>query len=168
MSRGSPGSRIWRLPSQQVSPRNPLRMRDFFWSRPIPYLGVVPQLRRSHFPGYFRCLADPLSRASSLRCDPGQCRSSLQLRHDHGSQYLSADFQNEISVLGVRSSPVFVRVPEGNGCLQRAIRNVKERLLWLTTFETAQELGFVYWHGPSGTTSAGSSACPVKDTSSSR
>jgi hypothetical protein len=117
---------------------------SFFAGRGLCFiLRAVPQFRRSHFPGYFRCLADPLSRASSLRCDPGQCRSSLQLRHEHGSQYLSADFQNEVGFLGVRSSPVFVRAPEGNGCLLRAIRDLKEQLLWLTTFETAQELRFV-------------------------
>jgi len=39
----------------------------------------------------------------------------LALRHDHGSNYLSRDFQDEIAFLGVESSPSFVREPEGNG-----------------------------------------------------
>ena len=39
----------------------------------------------------------------------------LQLRHDHGSQFMSGDFQNEIRFLGIESSPAFVREPEGNG-----------------------------------------------------
>ncbi|MCP4601755.1 MAG: IS3 family transposase [Proteobacteria bacterium] len=32
----------------------------------------------------------------------------LSLRHDHGSQYMSHDFQNEIKWLGIQSSPSFV------------------------------------------------------------
>jgi putative transposase len=39
----------------------------------------------------------------------------LSLRHDHGSNYLSGDFQDEIAFLGIESSPSFVRQPEGNG-----------------------------------------------------
>jgi transposase InsO family protein len=41
--------------------------------------------------------------------------TGLQLRHDHGSQYVSHDFQAEIRFLGIASSPAFVREPEGNG-----------------------------------------------------
>ena len=37
----------------------------------------------------------------------------LELRHDHGSQYVSHHFQSEIRFLGVASSPAFVREPEG-------------------------------------------------------
>jgi hypothetical protein len=33
----------------------------------------------------------------------------LTLRHDKGSQYVSSVFQEEISFLGIRSSPAFVR-----------------------------------------------------------
>jgi putative transposase len=36
-----------------------------------------------------------------------------RLRHDHGSQYVSHDFQAEIRFLGLESSPAFVREPEG-------------------------------------------------------
>src|SRR3712207_8966597 len=39
----------------------------------------------------------------------------LALRHDHGSNYLSGDFQAEIRFLGIEGSPSFVRQPEGNG-----------------------------------------------------
>src|SRR5438270_1699027 len=41
--------------------------------------------------------------------------AGLSLRHDHGSVYMSDDFQNEIRFLGIQSSPAFVRQPEGNG-----------------------------------------------------
>ena len=53
----------------------------------------------------------------------------LALRHDHGSNYMSRDFQSEIRFLGVESSPSFVREPEGNGVAERFIRTLKENFL---------------------------------------
>jgi transposase InsO family protein len=66
--------------------------------------------------------------------------AGLSLRHDHGSQYMSHDFRNEIRWLGIASSPAFIRAPEGNGCAERFIRTLKENLLWVRTFETVEEL----------------------------
>lgn len=66
--------------------------------------------------------------------------AGLVLRHDHGSNYMSNDFQREISFLGVTSSPAFVRQPEGNGVAERAIRTLKEQLLWVRHFTTVEEL----------------------------
>jgi putative transposase len=64
----------------------------------------------------------------------------LRLRHDHGSVYMSEDFQNEIRFLGMESSPAYVRQPEGNGCIERFFRTLKEQLLWLRTFDHLAEL----------------------------
>jgi putative transposase len=64
----------------------------------------------------------------------------LLLRHDHGSQYMSHVFQEELTFLGITSSPAFVREPEGNGCAERFIRTLKEHLLWLKLFDTVEEL----------------------------
>ena len=64
----------------------------------------------------------------------------LILRHDHGSNYMSDDFQNEIRCFGITSSPAFVRQPEGNGVAERAIRTLKEQLLWVRHFATVEEL----------------------------
>ena len=66
--------------------------------------------------------------------------ADLQLRHDHGSQYVSHHFQTEIRFLGIESSPAFVREPEGNGCAERFIRVLKENLLWVRRFDTVEEL----------------------------
>lgn len=66
--------------------------------------------------------------------------TGLKLRHDHGSQYVSHDFQREIAFLGLKSSPAFVREPECNGCAERFIRTLKENLLWIRHFETIEEL----------------------------
>jgi transposase InsO family protein len=75
----------------------------------------------------------------------------LALRHDHGSNYMSGDFQSEIRFLGVESSPAFVRAPEGNGCAERFIRTLKENLLY--SGRPGQSL-------PCGVTSRGPCFCP--------
>jgi transposase InsO family protein len=62
------------------------------------------------------------------------------LRHDHSSQFVSHAFQDELKTLGIESSPSFVRQPEGNGCVERFIRTLKEQLLWLRRFGTVAEL----------------------------
>ena len=47
----------------------------------------------------------------------------LRLRHDHGSNYLADDFQQEVAFFGIESSPSFVREPEGfpNGRVLRLV-----------------------------------------------
>ena len=64
----------------------------------------------------------------------------LKLRHDHGSQYMSHEFQTEVRFLGIESSPAFVRAPEGNGVIERFWKTLKEQFLWVYTFRTVEEL----------------------------
>src|ERR687898_231240 len=64
----------------------------------------------------------------------------LELRHDHGSQFVADDYQRELAFLGITSSPAFVRAPEGNGCVESFIRTLKENLLWVRRFDTIEEL----------------------------
>jgi len=66
--------------------------------------------------------------------------AGIRNRHDHGSQYMSDDYQAEIAFLGMESSPSFVRQPECNGCVERFIRTLKEQLLWVRTFQNVAEL----------------------------
>lgn len=66
--------------------------------------------------------------------------AGLKVRHDHGSAYLSDDFQDQLEFLGIESSPSFVREPQGNGCAEWFIRILKENLLWVRTFETIEQL----------------------------
>lgn len=66
--------------------------------------------------------------------------AGLKVRHDHGSVFISDDYQAELAFLGIESSPSFVREPEGNGCAERFIRTLKEQLLWLQPFRTVEEL----------------------------
>ncbi len=62
------------------------------------------------------------------------------VRHDHGSQYVSHDFQAELAFLGLQSSPSFVRSPEGNGVSERFFRTLKEQLLWLQDYDDEETL----------------------------
>ena len=66
--------------------------------------------------------------------------AGLKLRHDNGSQFISRAFQAELRFLGMDSSPSFVRAPEGNGCIERFWRTLKEQLLWLHTFANIEDL----------------------------
>jgi putative transposase len=66
--------------------------------------------------------------------------SGLKVRHDHGSQFVADDYQAELAFLGIASSPAFVREPEGNGCVERFIRTLKENLLWVRRFATIEDL----------------------------
>ena len=64
----------------------------------------------------------------------------VKLRHDHGSVFMSDDFQAEVQFLGMESSPAFVRQPEGNGCIERFFRTLKEQVLWVRRFRDLEEL----------------------------
>jgi putative transposase len=86
-------------------------------------LEPIRQGVREHFGGFDRGIA-----------------SGLTIRHDHGSAYMSDDFQQELAFLGMTSSPSFVREPEGNGVAERFIRTLKENLLWIRSFATVSEL----------------------------
>ena len=70
----------------------------------------------------------------------GQVAVGLTLRHDHGSQYMSRDFQDELRFLGIRSSPSFVAEPQCNGVAERFVKTLKEQCLWLKTYDTVEEL----------------------------
>ena len=53
---------------------------------------------------------------------------------------MSGAFQKELRFLGIESSPAFIRASEGSGCAERFIRTLKENLLRVRTFDSAEEL----------------------------
>lgn len=72
--------------------------------------------------------------------DKDVCKGmKLQLRSDHGSQYDSADFMNEMKYLGLEMSKSFVRSPECNGMIERFHRTLEEQVLQIEVFNTFQE-----------------------------
>jgi hypothetical protein len=68
---------------------------------------------------------------------------------------MSDDFQAEIAFLGIASSPAFVRGPEGNGCIERFFRTLKQQLLWVRDFTTLENLARHSKNSASGTTTTG-------------
>jgi len=66
--------------------------------------------------------------------------SGLTLRHDHGSQFVSHFYQDELKFAGIKSSPSYVREPQGNSIAERFVRFLKENLLWIRGFETAENV----------------------------
>jgi putative transposase len=66
--------------------------------------------------------------------------AGIRNRQDHGSQYMSNDYQAEIAFLGMESSPSLVRQTGCNDCVERFIRTLKEQLLWGRVFQNVEEL----------------------------
>lgn len=73
----------------------------------------------------------------SFRAD---ATAGIHNRHDHGSEYMSDDYQAEIAFLDMASSPSFARQPECNGCVERFIRTLKEQLQWVRVCQNVEEL----------------------------
>jgi putative transposase len=68
------------------------------------------------------------------------CRGmKLQLRSDHGTQYDSADFMNEMKFLGLEMSKAFVRSPECNGVIERFHRTLEEQVFAINIFTSFEE-----------------------------
>jgi transposase InsO family protein len=65
--------------------------------------------------------------------------TGLFLRHDHGSQYDSGDFQAEIKFLGLAHSPAFVRSPQCNGVIERFNRTIQEQVFDIHCFQNIDE-----------------------------
>lgn len=57
-----------------------------------------------------------------------------------GSRFISRAYQAEVRFLGMEPSPSFVRAPEGNGCIERFWRILKEQFLWIRTFADLDDL----------------------------
>jgi len=83
--------------------------------------------------------------------------ADLTLRHDHGSQFISEDFQREIAFLGIKDSPSYVREPQGNGIAERFVRILKENLLWCGPSRPSRTCGKAFWPSRKLTTPAGGS-----------
>ena len=63
----------------------------------------------------------------------------LALRHDHGSNFMSDVFQQQIRFWGMSPSYAFVGEPETNGCIERLFRTLKEQVVHGRVFRTIDE-----------------------------
>jgi len=64
----------------------------------------------------------------------------LALRMDHGTQYLSEHFLNQIKFWGIQASFAFVAQPETNGVAERFNRTLKEQIIHGRTYRNVEEL----------------------------
>lgn len=64
----------------------------------------------------------------------------LALRMDHGCQYTSDHFLNQIAYWGIAQSFSFVAQPQGNGIAERFIKTLKQQAIYGRVFRTAQEV----------------------------
>ena len=64
----------------------------------------------------------------------------LSLRSDHGSQYRSEHFIQQVKYWGISPSFGFVREPETNGVIERFNRTLKEQIIHGRVYRTIDEL----------------------------
>jgi transposase InsO family protein len=64
----------------------------------------------------------------------------LELRHDHGSQYLSEHFGHEVRFLGMTPSYAIVSEPETNGVAERFVRTLREQVFHGRIFRNLEEV----------------------------
>jgi putative transposase len=62
------------------------------------------------------------------------------LRMDHGTQYLSGHFQNQLTYWGISPSFAFIEPPQTNGMAERFIRTIKEQVIYGRVFQNLQEV----------------------------
>jgi putative transposase len=64
----------------------------------------------------------------------------LCLRMDHGTQYLSDHFQNQIEAWGIAPSFAFLEQPQTNGVAERFLRTLQEQAIYGRVFDTIEEV----------------------------
>lgn len=67
------------------------------------------------------------------------CAKGLSLRPDHGSQFISKDYRNQMRYWGISPSFSYVREPETNGVVERFHRTFKEQIVHGCIYETIEE-----------------------------
>ncbi len=64
----------------------------------------------------------------------------LALRNDHGSQYVSGYFQEELKYFGIRQSLAYVGEPQTNGIVERFWKTLKKQVLEGRIYQTLDDL----------------------------
>lgn len=84
----------------------------------------------------------PLSMAIKARFGSvgADAARGLRLRMDHGTQYLSEHFQNQIKFWGIAPSFAFVAEPQTNGVAERFNKTLKEQVIYGRHYRTIEEV----------------------------
>ncbi len=67
------------------------------------------------------------------------CAKGLALRPDHGSQFQSKDYRNQMRYWGITPSFSYVREPETNGVVERFHRTFKEQIVHGRVYRNVKE-----------------------------
>jgi putative transposase len=78
-----------------------------------------------------------MTTAGSVAADAGR---GLSLRMDHGTQYLSDHFQNQLKHWGINPSFAFIEQPQTNGVAERFNRTIKEQVIHGRVFQNLEEV----------------------------
>lgn len=90
-----------------------------------------------HGPAVLSSVATALADAFG---EPVNVPDGLELRTDHGPQYTGADCAALVDTWGLLHTYAPVGRPTGNAVVERVIRTLKEELIWLRDWESADEL----------------------------
>jgi transposase InsO family protein len=76
------------------------------------------------------------------RGTPGKTEGGrgLSLRTDHGTQYLSDHFLNQLKHWGINPSFTFIEQLQTNGVAERFIQTIKEQVVYGRVFKNLQEV----------------------------
>jgi putative transposase len=87
---------------------------------------------------------EPITQAVARRCGGAAigvgAACGITVRADHGPQYISHHFTQQLAYWGIGLSYAFVRQPQGNGVVERFFRTLKEQVIWGRIFRTAEEV----------------------------
>lgn len=78
-----------------------------------------------------------MATVGSVTADAGR---GLALRMDHGAQYLSDHFLNQLKYWGISPSFAFIEQPQNNGVAEGFIRTLKEQVFYGRVFRNLQEV----------------------------
>ena len=120
------------------------------WTRVDGWVAVVPTIdcgcrsvlgltvtKDQHGPAVLASVEQALREAfGEPRCVP----EGVELRTDHGPQYTGADCAALVAKWGLVHTFAPVGRPTGNAVAERVIRTMKEEVVWLRDWETADEL----------------------------
>jgi hypothetical protein len=81
----------------------------------------------------------------------------LAIRHDHGSQYMSDAFQQELAFLGIESTPAFVRAPRGTAVPSASSARSRRTCSGCGPSTASKSFVRRYWPSEKPTTRPGSS-----------
>jgi putative transposase len=94
-------------------------------------LGVRAALRGARF-GAMECIREGV-RLTKRHYEKGMAVST-KFSHSHGSLFISHAFQLQLNHLAIKARRSWVKRPDGNNCVERIIRALKEQPHWLQHF----------------------------------